>query len=60
MEKYLLSESVPIPKKIRRPWFLLGCGCLLAGGVYLSFVDLGGEAIAPARDGSLAVVEAAQ
>ncbi len=25
---------------IRWPWLLLGCGCLLAGSVYLSLVNL--------------------
>ncbi|MGD1865132.1 MAG: hypothetical protein ACFB0D_11310 [Phormidesmis sp.] len=46
MEKYLLSEPIPIPKPFRWSWFALGCGCLLVGSAYLSIVDLGGSGIA--------------
>lgn len=57
MEKYLLSEPVPIPKPLRWSWFALGCSCLLLGAAYLSVVDISGRTIVRTASDTLVSTE---
>ncbi|MEM6597232.1 MAG: hypothetical protein AAF635_03560 [Cyanobacteria bacterium P01_C01_bin.69] len=60
MEKYLMSEPVPIRKPFRWSWFVFGCGCLIVGAAYLSTVTLSGGGVAQGVSDGLASVETDQ